>query len=113
MQLHAARLCIDCQEIHDSQMCPVCSSESFAYISRWVPAPERRVKPRPAPTPEVEVYRQLLSGEPPPPTARRWLRRGMFGMAALGAAAYAWKRTSSGDSTKAAPDPGGRDKKDS
>jgi hypothetical protein len=109
MQLHAARLCIDCQEIHEGQMCPVCSSESFAYISRWVPAPERRVKPRAEPTLEVEVYRQLLSGEPAQPTARRWLKRGVFGMAAIGAAAYAWKRT--GDPAKTVPDPAGRTNK--
>jgi hypothetical protein len=103
---------MDCQEIHEGQMCPVCSSESFAYISRWVPAPERRMKPRAAPTPEVEVYRQLLSGEPAQPTATRWLKRGVFGMAAIGAAAYAWKRTSTGnDSVKTAPDPAGRTNK--
>jgi hypothetical protein len=103
MQLHAARLCIDCQEIHEAQMCPVCSSESFAYISRWVPAPERRVKPRAAPANDVEIYRQLLSGEPVQPTAMRWLRRGAFGVAALGAAAYAWKRTGKNESGKAEP----------
>jgi hypothetical protein len=103
MQLHAARLCIDCQEIHEDQMCPVCSSETFAYISRWVPAPERRVKPRPAPSNDVEVYRQLLSGEPAQPTAMRWLRRGAFGVAALGAAAYAWKRSGNSEPGKTGP----------
>jgi hypothetical protein len=81
-------------------MCPVCSSETFAYISRWVPAPERRVKPRAEPANDVEVYRQLLSGEPAQPTAMRWLKRGAFGFAALGAAAYAWKRTGRNESGK-------------
>jgi len=84
-------------------MCPVCSSETFAYISRWVPAPERRVKPRPAPSNDVEVYRQLLSGEPAQPTAMRWLRRGAFGVAALGAAAYAWKRSGNSEPGKTGP----------
>ena len=85
-------------------MCPVCSSETFAYISRWVPAPERRAKPRPATNnDDVEVYRQLLSGEPPQPTAMRWLRRGAFGVAALGAAAYAWKRTGNSEPGKTEP----------
>ena len=62
MQLHVARLCLDCQEVHDSQTCPICSSESFAYISRWIPAPERRAAPRAAePAPQAEMYRQLLA----------------------------------------------------
>jgi hypothetical protein len=100
MQLHAARLCLDCQEIHEDQMCPVCSSETFAYISRWVPAPERRVQARAEPVNDVETYRQLLSGERPQPTALRWLRRGAFGAAAIGAAAYAWKRSGSRESAK-------------
>lgn len=47
MQLRRARLCLDCEEIHDAQQCPVCASESFVYLSRWVPAPERRARPRP------------------------------------------------------------------
>ena len=28
MQLHVARLCLECQEVHDQQTCPACSSES-------------------------------------------------------------------------------------
>jgi hypothetical protein len=93
MQLHAARLCIDCQEIHDSQTCPVCSSESFAYISRWIPEPERRLTPRAVPIGNVETYRQLLAGHRTEPKGMRWLKRGVFGFAAVGAAAWAWKRT--------------------
>jgi hypothetical protein len=46
MQLRRARLCLDCEEIHDAQQCPVCASEMFAYLARWVPAPERRAVPR-------------------------------------------------------------------
>jgi hypothetical protein len=48
MQLRKARLCIDCEELHDQWQCPVCASETFAFITRWMPAPERRKKPRPA-----------------------------------------------------------------
>jgi hypothetical protein len=42
MQLRVARLCIDCEEIHDSLQCPVCASEAFEYVTRWVPTHERR-----------------------------------------------------------------------
>ena len=93
MQLHTARLCLDCQELHDGQTCPICSSESFAYISRWIPAPERRAKPRPAAEPpEADTYRQLLYPERNQPATQRWLRRGAFGLAAVSAAAWMLKR---------------------
>ena len=39
-------MCLDCEDVHDQQQCPVCASESFAYLSRWVPTPERRSQPR-------------------------------------------------------------------
>lgn len=60
MQLRVARLCLDCEDVHDSQQCPVCASESFAFLTRWVVAPERRTQTR-------------LPGEPPaePPAAAR------------------------------------------
>jgi len=98
MQLHVARLCLDCQEIHDGQTCPICGSESFAFISRWIPAPERRVKPRPAELdPQVEVYRQLLGSDRAQPPATRWLKRGVLGLAAVSAAAWALKWTAAGE----------------
>ena len=37
MQLDSARLCLNCQEVHDSRHCPRCASETFAYLTRWVP----------------------------------------------------------------------------
>ena len=46
MQLRKARLCIDCEEIHDQWQCPICASETFAFLTQWMPAPERRKKPR-------------------------------------------------------------------
>jgi hypothetical protein len=48
MQLRKARLCLDCEELHDQGHCPVCASEAYAYLTQWMPAPERRKKPRPA-----------------------------------------------------------------
>jgi hypothetical protein len=46
MQLRKARLCLDCEELHDQRQCPVCASETFAFLTQWMPAPERRKKPR-------------------------------------------------------------------
>jgi hypothetical protein len=46
MQLRIARLCLDCEDIHDSQRCPVCASETFSYLTKWVPVEERRARPR-------------------------------------------------------------------
>jgi hypothetical protein len=93
MQLHVARLCLDCQDIHDQQTCPVCSSESFAYLSRWVPALERRTHPRPLPSREAaDVYGQLLDANPQPSGTRRWVKRGVLGLAAVGMAGWAWRR---------------------
>ena len=36
MRLMNARLCLDCEEVHEEQHCPTCSSESFAFLSRGV-----------------------------------------------------------------------------
>lgn len=78
MQLRAARLCLDCEEVHDEYRCPACASDEFTYISRWVPVPEsRRLKPRPArvPPPELEAYREIVRGPAvAPPRTRRWVQ---------------------------------------
>jgi len=96
MQLRVARLCMDCEEVHDAQTCPVCGSETFAYISRWIPAPERRRRPRTPETPDtVNTYRELLSPTTSgPPGVARWLRRGAVGLAAVTAVGWAWQRRS-------------------
>jgi hypothetical protein len=93
MQLHVARLCLDCEEVHDQQTCPLCSSESFAYISRWVPAPERRAQPREVASRETaEIYRQLLDPNPPPPSGtKRWVKRGIVGLGVAALAGWAWR----------------------
>ena len=93
MQLQTARLCLDCSEIHDAQQCPVCASESFAYITRWVPAPEHRVNPRPAPVPEAEAYRRLIVADAVGPKAARLLRRGAVGLAAVSLARWIWRQS--------------------
>ena len=93
MQLRTARLCLNCEEVHDANECPVCNSETFAYISRWVPSPESRPQPRPVVSPEAETYKQLLSPEVARPSAMRWVKRGAFGLAALSAARWMLRAT--------------------
>src|SRR5687767_3968831 len=46
MQLRVARVCLDCEDVHAAAQCPVCASEAFMYLSRWVPALERRTQAR-------------------------------------------------------------------
>jgi hypothetical protein len=53
MQLRNARLCLDCEELHEEQHCPVCASESFAFLAKWIPVDERRVSARPRRPPRV------------------------------------------------------------
>ena len=95
MQLRNARLCLDCEEVHDAQQCPACASETFAFITRWVPAPERRGRPR-TPEPqrpeELQAYRLMLDPEEQQ-HGSRWtlVRRGALGLALFGVAGWLWK----------------------
>jgi hypothetical protein len=75
MQLRVARLCLDCEEIHAARTCPRCTSETFALISRWVPAPERRSRPR-MDTTDADVYRELLEEDAQPVSSHKWLKGG-------------------------------------
>ena len=82
MQLRTARLCLDCEEVHEGQQCPVCASESFVYLTRWVPVEERRARrPRPA------------SLAPEPSRTARWAKRGAIGIAAIAASRWLWQAT--------------------
>ena len=93
MQLRRARLCLDCEEIHDQGVCPACSSESFTYISRWVPAPERRARTRmPESQEAARIYTQLLAPESPSAGRVRWIKRGALGLAAIGIAGLFWRQ---------------------
>jgi hypothetical protein len=107
MQLRVARLCLDCEEIHDQRTCPICGSESFAYISRWIPSPEPR-KPPPLPEKQetADVYRELLDpGSSPQVSGKsRWLARGALGLAAVGIAGWAWRQKPPATTTQAAPE---------
>jgi hypothetical protein len=50
MQLRVARLCLDCEELHVDDACPVCASGRYAFLSQWLPSEERRRWRRAAPT---------------------------------------------------------------
>src|SRR5678809_230039 len=95
MQLRNARLCLDCEEVHEGQQCPSCASESFVFITRWVPAPERRQKPRsgePPPSPDsVDAYKELLN--PHQDSAGwRFVKRGAVGLALFGVASLMFSK---------------------
>ncbi|MCC7032713.1 MAG: hypothetical protein IT179_07745 [Acidobacteria bacterium] len=85
MQLRVARLCLDCEDVHDDYRCPVCASDQFTYLTRWVPLPERRQRPRPAPAPtgDLDAFRRLLH-EGPEPRKGRFLARALVGLGAAG-----------------------------
>jgi hypothetical protein len=99
MQLHNARLCLDCDEIHQEPQCPVCASESFAFIKRWVQAPERRSRPRPPKTDgagreTVSTYKELLAASQESRlTTWQLVRGGAVSLALLGAAGLIWRRS--------------------
>ena len=96
MQLRKARLCLDCEEVHDANVCPSCASETFTYLTRWIPAPERRRVPRPETAPEAEVLRTLVAQDAPaPPSAvgkGRMLKQGVVGLTALGVAGWLFRK---------------------
>ena len=114
MQLRNARVCLDCGDVHDVEHCPVCASESFAYLTRWVPAPERRQKPRSTvPPPEtLDSYRQLLSTDSNDAGRWRMVRSGAVGLALFGVAGWMWGRKGRGDDASAAPSDEARNGRD-
>jgi hypothetical protein len=87
VQLRIARLCHDCEEVHADQQCPTCASETFTFITRWVPAPERRKRPRPTTSPEAEVYRQITNPDARPRKGA-WLKGTALGLTAVGIAGW-------------------------
>ena len=69
-------------------------------MTRWVPAPERRGRPRPVTSPQAEVYRALLSPEATPRPGRRLLKQGVLGLTAIGLIGWLVRNTK-GDRTSA------------
>lgn len=55
MNLSRARLCLDCEEVHEDKTCPKCASEQWSLMGNWsavgstvrvVPAPPKRLPQR-------------------------------------------------------------------
>jgi hypothetical protein len=105
MQLRTARLCLDCEEVHDAHQCPVCASETFTFMTRWVPAPERRDRPRreePSRPAELQAYRTLLDpARHPNGSGWKLVRQGAMGLALVGVAGWLWKSASADASASA------------
>jgi hypothetical protein len=80
MQLRTARLCLDCEELHQSQHCPHCASEAFVYLSQWIAVEERRSQRRPPAKTTAEGS-----------TAAQWMKRGAVGLAVVTAARLLWQ----------------------
>jgi hypothetical protein len=80
MQLRNARLCLDCEELHESPQCPICASESFAYLSRWIPVEERRAR-----------RRSVRPASSPKSPVTRWAQRGAVGLAAIALSGWLWQ----------------------
>ena len=111
MRLDAARLCLDCEEIHEEQECPACGSEAFGFLTRWIQSTAaERPKPRPngpAPTSAARVspssehlaaWRHLSDGTAPEESrGRKLVTRGLLGIAAMGLAGWAWSKTGKND----------------
>src|SRR6266850_1162943 len=86
MQLRGTRLCLDCEELHREDRCPVCASDAFAYLTRWVTVEERRTGRRGGapPTPAAPIS---------PPGLSRWLARGAAGLVLVATGRWLWKST--------------------
>jgi hypothetical protein len=65
MQLRIARLCLDCEELHSGESCPVCASDRFIFLSTWLPSEERRrwgrQAPPPAQAPRIHPIRSWIN----------------------------------------------------
>ena len=90
MQLRRARLCLDCEELHEEPHCPVCASEAFVYLTRWLPVDDLRSRKRRLARPRP--------GAAPPSRVSRLVKGGAVGLAVYATARWLW-RTPTGDSS--------------
>ena len=94
MHLREARLCLDCEELHDQPECPCCLSESFAYVTRWLPPRDRRPPNRPVPQPLPST---------PSSSAKKWVARGLVGAGLVALGRLLRQEESPGGPVKAPP----------
>jgi len=100
MRLAVARVCLDCEEIHEDERCPVCGSETFVFLRRCVKLTDRtrsETASRAARSIEVsdrveqvDAYRELLGVDRQRPRRALLVVRGGLGLAILGLARAAW-----------------------
>lgn len=77
--LEKARICLECDTIHDLPACPECGSTTFYYLAKWV---KPKLPPRPEPPPEAPAP----EAPPPKKKSRHLLRNSlMLGAYLLGA----------------------------
>ena len=105
MRLDDARLCLDCEEIHQEQECPACGSEAFAFLTRWIqsttPKPKKpqapaATNPRSAQAAEhLAAWREITDGGADNSgRGKKIVTRSLLGLAAMGLAGWAWAKTS-------------------
>ena len=111
MRLDDARLCLDCEELHNEHECPACGSEAFAFLKRWIKTTSPRPRPpstrdpgapvdvvsRAATSEQLDAWKQIVEGKSPEPRRGRLIARGLVGLAAMGLAGWAWTRAGRND----------------
>lgn len=111
MRLDDARLCLDCEELHNEHECPACGSEAFAFLKRWIKTTSPRPRPpstrdpgapvdvvsRAATSEQLDAWKQIVDGKSPEPRRGRLIARGLVGLAAMGLAGWAWTRAGRND----------------
>jgi len=107
MRLDDARLCLDCEEIHDERECPSCGSEAFGFLKRWIKttgnggdrhrdaltAPAGPSVRHPPSDDQLDAWRRIVEGRPAAPGKGKLVVRGLVGLAAMGIAGWAWSKT--------------------
>ena len=86
--LEKARLCLECDTIHDLPSCPQCGCDTYYYVGHWIrpqPAPQPEPAPEPPPA-DRGIEPPKFETLHPPRGKRRILRKIVFAGAGLLAA---------------------------